>query len=316
MNVDSDGCYMAVAPGRDCFGYISAMQFFIELAIAFCIMSPVAFAADAPPTAAQTIEKYLQLPIPENDVRGQAQTVRYETLQALKRAPDDVPAAIAAALKTTTDSRQRVELIQALRERPSKSTAEICTAALADPSSDVRGAAIQCLRLYSGRVDKVGPSRKEVSPQSDPKVEGLVPTLIKAADDVEPLNRLQCMYALADTLDPAAVVRLQSALKDSDENVRLAAACLLTEFNDNRGLPELKAALARQRAAIAKSDPKRFMNAGRLIASFDRITGKSFGVVPMNPMLSSDSRQAVKLEAEHDRLIEVWAQWWEWQPKK
>lgn len=292
------------------------MRFHFALVIALSILSRIAFAADAPPTASQIIEKYLQLPIPENDTRGQAETARYEALQALKRAPDDVPAAIAAALKTTTDSRQRVELIRALRDRPGKPTAEICTAALADPSSDVRGTAIQCLRLYSGRVDRVGPSRKEVSPQSDPKVEGLVPTLIKAADDAEPLNRVTCMYALADTLDPAAVVRLRAALKDGDENVRLAAACLLTEFNDNRGLPELKAALARQRLAIAKNDPMRFNNAGRLVASLDRITGKSFGVVPMNPMLSSDSRQAVKFEAEYDRLIEAWSQWWEWEPKK
>jgi hypothetical protein len=140
--------------------------------------------------------------------------------------------------------------------------------------------------------------------------------LIKAADDAEATNRRLCMYALADTLDPAAIERLRGALKDSDVHVRVAAACLLTEFNDASGLGEMRAELKRQRANTAKKDQMRFLGAGQLIASFDRITGKSFGKVPMNPMLSSDSRKVPRLEAEYDRLIEAWSQWWEWEPGK
>jgi len=56
-----------------------------------------------------------------------------------------------------------------------------------------------------------------------------------------------CMYALADTLDPAAILRMRAALKDDDQLVRFSAACLLSRVNDASGMPELRAELARQR---------------------------------------------------------------------
>jgi HEAT repeat protein len=140
-----------------------------------------------------------------------------------------------------------------------------------------------------------------------------VPHLIKAADDVEAQNRVSCLYALADTLDPAAVERLRSAVKDPDEKVRMMAGCLLSEFNDATGLGEIKAALKRVRAAPA-NDPMRWFHAEPIIASMERLTGKSFGRAPGNPLIMSDSRRIAEAQQEYERILAAWAAWWEWEP--
>jgi len=40
---------------------------------------------------------------------------------------------------------------------------------------------------------------------------------------------------LADTLDPSAVLALRDLLSDESEKVRVAAACVLTEFHEHPG---------------------------------------------------------------------------------
>jgi len=76
----------------------------------------------------------------------------------------------------------------------------------------------------------------------------------------------------------------------------------------------MQAALAR----LQKTDPNRnigfYFEAERLLASFERITGKSFGPIPMNPLICSDSRQIPKLEKGYRDLLTTWAQWWAWEP--
>jgi HEAT repeat protein len=285
--------------------------------LVLALLATCATAAQHPTPAATVIEDYLKLPFPADDPLGEARSDRLSALDRLKQSPDDVPAAIGKALPDMKDPRRRDELIECLRSFPTKAAADICVTALGDQSAQVRGQAIQRLRMFARRVDRVGPTREQRGATwAKPAVEGLTPHLIKAADDPVATNRMFALYALADSLEPEAVARLRAAVKDADAEVRFPAAALLTEFDDALGLPELKAQLARLLDAKAKNDSMRFFAAGRLIASFERLTGKSFGKPPMNPVLSSDSRQIPKLEAEYDRLLEVWSAWWAWEPGK
>jgi hypothetical protein len=280
------------------------------------VVAPVGSAMDGAPPAGIVIADYLKCPFPADDRLGDARTVRLATLDRLKLSRDDAVVAIAAAMPTVKDARQRAELVEALRFFPTKASADLCVAALGDASAEVRGQAIGRLWLLSRRADKVSDRRERTRADlAAPPIEGLVPHLLKAADDAAPTNRTTALYALADTLDRAAIERLRKGLKDGDANVRFIAATLLSEFDDASGMGELKAELARLREGRGKDQMgMRFLHTGRLIASFERLTGKSFGKAPMNPMLMSDLRKAAQSEAEHDRLLDAWAAWWDWQP--
>jgi hypothetical protein len=89
------------------------------------------------------------------------------------------------------------------------------------------------------------------------------------------------------------------------------AACLLTEYQDTSGLAEMKGALARFRE---KPKADRPFEVERLLASFQRLTGKSFGDIPMNPTLASDTRRAAASEKRYRELLDAWAAWWAWEP--
>jgi len=153
-------------------------------------------------------------------------------------------------------------------------------------------------------------------PDFAPKVEGLVPHLIKAASDDEESNRILALYALADTRDPLAQVELRNRLQDPGERVRFEAACLLAEFRDVSGLSELKAAL--QRLQTNAQDewraPLYYTHVGRLLYSFERITGKSMSEIPPDPHLVSDSRKWPQIRERYVSLLRDWAAWWAWQP--
>lgn len=156
----------------------------------------------------------------------------------------------------------------------------------------------------------------EEGPEFAPKVEGLVPHLIKAAGDEEESNRILALYALADTRDPLAQAELRHRLQDSGQRVRFEAACLLSEFRDVSGLSELKAALLRLQTATEEERraPLYFRHVERLLYSFERLTGKSLGEIPPNPHLVSDSRQWPQIRERHVSLLRAWAAWWAWQP--
>ena len=51
-------------------------------------------------------------------------------------------------------------------------------------------------------------------------------------------------------------------------------------------------------------------------ASFERISGKSFGEIPRkSPDLCSEGGEADEIEKRLDYLLDAWAQWWAWEPK-
>jgi HEAT repeat protein len=182
---------------------------------------------------------------------------------------------------------------------------------LRDPDEKVRGEAIVQLRLLARRVDVSGGQRLRRGKEFEPQVKGLVPALIEAAGDAAEANRVTALYALADTLEPAAHQALRDRLKDQSEAVRFQAACLLTEFQDASGLPEMKKALKRLRET---DNDVRLFDVERLLASFQRITGKSFGPIPGNPVIMSDSRAAAAARDRYRELLETWSAWWDWTP--
>lgn len=182
---------------------------------------------------------------------------------------------------------------------------------LNDPAAEVRQRAVHELRLKARRVDVSGGQRVRRGEPFDPQVPGLVPHLVRAARDKVELNRVTALIALADTLDPAGVAAIRAGLKDKSQAVRFQAACLLTEFKDASGLDEMKDALKRFRADPRAPGP---FDVERLLASFERVTGKGFGPIPPNPFISSDTRVIQASEARYRELLDTWAAWWDWQP--
>ena len=184
---------------------------------------------------------------------------------------------------------------------------------LNEPAAEARSEAIQQLRLLARRADIAGGQRVRRGEEFAPKVKGLVPYLIRAAGDESEQNRVSALHALADTLDPAAVTAIRERLKDKSEAVRFQAACLLTEFKDAAGLEEMKKALKRFRADEKAAGP---FDVERLLASLERVTGKSFGEIPANPLISSDTRVIAASEKRYRELLDTWAAWWDWKPGK
>ena len=184
---------------------------------------------------------------------------------------------------------------------------------LDDPDAAVRQGSVVQLRLLARRADIAGGKRERRGPEFAPKVKGLVPYLVRASEDKVEANRVVALYALADTLDAAAVPAIRARLKDESEAVRFKAACFLTEFKDAAGLDELKKALARFR-----KDPKSggMFDVEQLLASLERITGKSFGEIPVNPSITSDSDVAAASAKRYRELLDTWAAWWAWEPGK
>ena len=199
-------------------------------------------------------------------------------------------------------------------EQTKESVAKLCKL-LKDSDAKVRGQAIHGLRMLARRTNRMGGKRIQRGKEFAPKVEGLVPYLVSATDDKDESNRISASYALADTRDPLAVSELRNRLKDSSEKVRFFAACFLTEYQDASGLPEMRDTLVRLYQTTYKDDFDYYLQAEMLLASFERIVGKSFGQIPLNPSLCSDTREIPRIEERYNTLLKTWAEWWSWEPK-
>ena len=59
----------------------------------------------------------------------------------------------------------------------------------------------------------------------------------------------------------------------------------------------------------AKGDDGKLMILGRLTSAVEVVSGKTFGPVPMNPMLASDTRKLPELRAKQDALVDALVAW-------
>src|SRR5262249_17125840 len=160
--------------------------------------------------------------------------------------------------------------------------------------------------------------RTQVGKDHPPRVKGLLPALILAADDTDPGNREEALLALADTGDPNAVPILRRQLADRSPHLRLTAACLLTEFHDSSGLTERKHATQRLLRFEVSGEDLRidrmqyFSDCEMLLASLERLTEKSLGEIPLNPFFSADSAALELGPDRYQALLQKWITWWQW----
>ena len=265
--------------------------------------------------AERIITEYLGMPQPEEDRLGEAYQARWKVLEKLKTMPDEAVPSVGRILGEVKNPRQRQELAACVADMiHTKEASVLLHDLLKDGDAQVRGKAIHGLRMMARRTDRSGGKRIQRGEEFAPQVDGLTPWLIEAADDKEEQNRVSAMFALADARDSAAVAELRRRLRDPSDRVRLHAACFLTEFQDASGLPEMRAAIQR----LCKQKPQGNLihnwETEILLASLERITGKSFGEIPMLPELCSDAKKATENEQRYGELLRIWSQWWAWEP--
>lgn len=263
----------------------------------------------APPTAQAIIDQYLQIALPDSGLYGPTRGERTNCLRQLTAMPEEAAPAVAAALASATRPVHRIELLEVLGRIPTRASADILVRYLHDPDQRIRSRVILNLRLLAARIDRSGFVNVPRAAQFAPKVEGLVPYLVEAAADSDRYNRELALFALADSRDSLAVKELHGRLKDPTPPVRFKAACLLTEFGDAAGLPELKQALQRLTDDQAPRDLLRYFDAEMLVASLQRITGESFGRIPPNPNLLSSTRDRDESIDALEALLKQWAAW-------
>ena len=280
--------------------------------VALFVVAAAARSAEAPTdTAGDIVQQYLLMSHAETGTPGEARMARLRVLAELGKHPNALRA-IRGALPEVDDPRKREELAEICATMiHTEGSALLLSGLLEDPDDQVRFHALQGLRRMACRKDRSGGKRIQRGPDHPPKVDGLVPTLISAAGDPAEAVRDCALFALADACDPDAVLEIRKRLQDPRTRARFLAACLLTEFQDASGLPELKAALHRLRSTGPGDEVLYWSHAEMLLASLERITGKSFGEVPLNPGLCSADRG----ESERYReLLDAWAAWWDWRP--
>jgi hypothetical protein len=271
-------------------------------------------------TAESVLKEYLKLAGPSKRSTGpdlgHGRVTRLDVLLRLSGTSNCL-ATVRDALPSLTNDLARAELAEMLgRNIQTRESAAVLSKLLKDRDEGVRGAALHGLRLMAARIDRGGRVGVQAEPAHDPKVSGLVPILIPMADDPASIIRISALYALADTREPDAIAEIRKHLRDQDEKVRLTAACLLTEVHDASGLPELRAALTRLHSPGARQQHLFFYEAEPLLLALGRITGQSFGEVPMNPTVSSNFDQMKELVDEYYRLIDAWAKWAEQTQRK
>ncbi len=286
-----------------------------------------------------TFKRYLETPHPKGPSKtdaydpvvaakiNSARQARLSILAELKAFPKEAVLAARRVLFEQASPKQRREIVGMLGDHIH--TRE-CAELLHDVIQDVRkpkdehGAlyeelsrrsAVHGLRMMGRRTARSGGKRIRRGLDFEPKVRGLVPYMISAANDPAERVRMSALYALADSRDLAAVAELRNRLKDRSDKVRLYAACFLTEYQDAAGLSEMRKALGRlmkTEKIELEDDFNHYGSIEMLLASFERITGKSFGEIPLNPTLSSISPYHGK--ERYEELLDTWHAWWTWQP--
>jgi HEAT repeat protein len=294
----------------------------IPIALSCCLLLPLPAATSAAepadPTSRDILDAYLAGPCPEK-LLDPGRSDRLAQLHVLQDRADAGVAAIAAVLPHVECPVHRLELLEVLGRIPMRASSDLLLADLHDPDVTVRRQALRSLRRQASRILRAGVVDVPEEPQFPPQVEGLVPYLLEAATDQDPAQRSLALWSLADTREPQAQTALRAALDDPDGRVRFLAACLLSEFGDDTGLPLLREALDKLVAGDAAVEPgerdhlgypTRYMAAQHLLASFQRLTGESLGDLPAVPMVLSSLAGAEESARAYDELLIAWQQWW------
>jgi HEAT repeat protein len=218
---------------------------------------------------------------------------------------------IAVAAPDSDPNQQRRKTLEAMGRQPSQQSAATLVDALDDPDPDIRRVAVQGLRRFASRIERRGVVDVPLDAQFPPQIEGLVSHLIVAAQDDDPDVRSLALWALADSKEAVAADEIRRHLEDADRRVRFQAACLLSEFGDNAGLPLLGDSLL-QAARDEKARGGLFItDIECLLASLARLEPDGPGSPPMNPLLASSMVRGKELSAEYAALLSDWASWWE-----
>lgn len=281
------------------------------LVLLFCsalVAIPLPIAATR--TAADLIDEYLRLSTEDEEPYGQARAARLRVLRLTWCCADEAVPAIAAVLPEVTSAVQRRELLETLGRLPTRESSRLLVGGLDDPDPQVRAAAVAGLRRLAWRIERRGVVDVPLEAQFEPAIDGLVPHLLRAADDRDADVRRNALWALADTREPEAAAEIRRHLEDPDDALRLLAACLLTEFGDDAGLEVLGAALQRAAGGESETEATPF-RVQHLLASLARVTQDNPGPPPMDPMLASSMARAAELQAELDDLLVAWVVWWD-----
>lgn len=308
----------------------------LALLMSCMLLIPMAARAEDDLSSARSIlERYFAMPFPAGASKTdsynspavaewtKARVARITVLAELKYIPHGAVLAAEEVLFDRATPEQRYEIVSALGDYiHTVECAQLLYRVLKDvrePESKdkleelVRSSAALGLRRMASRTTRSGGQRVQMGPDHEPMVQGIVPLLIFAASDKSEDVRLSALYGLADSRDPAAVAELRRCLKDPSWKVRLFAACFLTEYEDASGLAEMCKA-ASQPPETGPTDFASYVNVELVLASFERITGKSFGKIPMNPLISSDIDRAANASKRYTELLHEWEVWCGEQP--
>jgi hypothetical protein len=288
------------------------------------LISAAARGEDDLASARSVLARYLAMPFPKtaSSPVDTSKVARIAVLAELKYMPHGAVLAAEEVLFDRATPEQRCEIVGALGDYiHTAECAQLLYRVLKDirePESKdkweelVRSSAVLGLRRMASRTTRSGGQRVQTGPDHEPMVQGIVPLLIFAASDKSEDVRLSALYGLADSRDPAAVAELKRCLNDPSRIVRFYAACFLTEYEDASGLAEMcKSASQLQKP---DSDFRHPFSVEQLLASFERITGKSFGEIPMNPILSSNSNAGASASKRYQELLHEWEVWCGQQP--
>ena len=288
------------------------------------LISAVAQGEDDLPSARSVLERYFAMPLPAG--LDKAFQARVAVLAELETMPHGAVLVSEEVLFNRATSGQRNEIASALADYiHTAECARLLYRVLKDVREPqdkqafqeevlVRSSAVLGLRRMARRTDRSGFKRDPQGPDFEPKVQGVVPYLIYAASDKSEWVRIIALQALADTRDPAAVTELRKCLNDPSWKIRYFAACLLTEYQDSSGLAEMCKSINQVQKRQPPEDRGYPVSVELLLASFQRITGKSFGEIEMNPVLSSDRNAGAKASKRYQELLLEWEGWCSQQP--
>lgn len=254
---------------------------------------------------------------------------RKAVLAELETMPREAVTAAGDALFKEADSEQRHEIASFLGDKiRTRACADLLFRLVQDvrhPRGEtavfyeelVRSSAVLGIRKMARRTNASSPRRIATSSGFPPEVPGLVPYLIAVVNDEAEGVRIAALFGLADARDSRAKEVLIEKLKDTSPRVRLHAACFLTEYDDDSGLPEMKEAVRRSVKTLSAGgirfhtlDAMYFYgDAEMLLASLERITRKSFGRIPINPSVASSKQHEEEWASQYEKLLQDWNAW-------